>query len=110
MTLVTVPVTRVTRAAVADPAAVSDVGLGFTIPDNDGNLFVRVANPTAGDLTIAFTATATLAGELFPALSKVIAAGTTRSIGPFPPVLYNDDLGAVNGSADLGLTLLALGI
>lgn len=110
MAVTTVPVKRVLISGVEPEAAVQDAGDGFTIPSNDGNIILRVTNPTADNTTIYFYPTATIAGmQLAPEASSV-AAGQEVWFGPFPPVLFNDDLGAVAGLADTGVFLAAFGI
>jgi hypothetical protein len=83
------------RTGVADPApyVITD-GNGVTFP-NDGNVIVKITNPSGAPATATVISTATVSGEALADKDIAVAAGITKWAGPWPPVLYNDSDGLV---------------
>ena len=73
------------------PSGVS--GTDVHVGGNDGNVVVRVTNPTGSDVTVTLVSSASVAGHSVSGRQIVVPAGGERWIKPLPPVVYNDDLG-----------------
>lgn len=64
---------------------------------NTGQEIAVIKNGSGSPITVTFVTQATVDGQAVGDLAVVLAAGETRSIGPFPTGIYND----VNGNLQM---------
>lgn len=81
-------------------AGVAAAGGGDTFV-NTGQEILVVKNGGGAGITVTITTPATVDGLAVADLTATIAAGETRSIGPFPPSIYNDT-GVNGGNVSVG--------
>lgn len=63
---------------------------GDSVPNDNGDVFVRVANGDASQHTVTIVTQKTVDGQAVADRTVDIPAGEERLIGPFPPGTYND--------------------
>ena len=68
-------------------------GTDVYVEDNDGNVVVRVTNPTGAAVTITLVSEATVAGHAVGGKTVSVPANDERWLKPLPPAVYNDDVG-----------------
>lgn len=92
--MATLTVVAAIRGVGVDLAGAACAGGGDAFA-NDGKTLAIIKNASGGDITVTFVTQATSDGQAVADLAVVVAAGATRSIGPFPPGIYNDVNGLV---------------
>ena len=89
------------------PSVVSDTSV--YVKDNDGNVVVRVKNPTGAAVVVTLVATASVAGGHTVAGKTIsIPANDERWLKPLPPIIYNDDVGDAYLSCPVALQFIGL--
>lgn len=104
-----ITVVQATRDGVAPPSEVDGTS-DMEIPSNDGNVILVARNPSGSDASISFIPAATVLGVALATVTRTVPAGETRLLGPWPPVIYNDETDAVAVSAATSLKLYGLRI
>jgi hypothetical protein len=107
---VELPVVTVTRSGVALTAGVADAGDGVYLLNNDGNRVLMLANGGSAAGSVTVVATMTAGGNLVRPDVLTVPASSTRIAGPWPPAVFNDELGGVLITLDPDLTAYAIGI
>ncbi len=89
------------------PSPVSDTSV--FVRDNDGNVVVRVKNPTGAAVVVTLVATASVAGgHVVSGKQITVPANDERWLKPLPPVIYNDSVGDAYLSCPVALQFLGL--
>lgn len=104
MPRVTIPVTKLSDAGVADPAETNgDTVNGNTVP-NTGKTLLRIRNAHATlPQTVTFVTPVTTGGKAVSDNPIAIPATETRTFGDFNPSVYSSNLPIDVSSADLKL-------
>jgi hypothetical protein len=96
MARVSIPITQLTDAGVAQPAqTASDAANGHSLLFNDGRVIVEVQNTNAAAKTVTFETPATVGGFAVADNTVSIPNGATLTFGPFAPSVYNQADGSV---------------
>jgi hypothetical protein len=95
MPRVNIPVTQITKEAVA-PAGFTagDAANDHVIEGNDGLLFLEAVNTAGAPAVITIETPGNVSGLAVADLEITVPAGATRLIGPFPPATFSQGTGS----------------
>jgi hypothetical protein len=105
-----VPVTKITRAGVANATEVNGDPTNNHVIANDGKTWLEARNSNGASTarTVTIHLSAVVDGQTVTSRTKAVPAGTTQKFGPFPIVQYGDQVQVDVDNAELKLTAYRL--